>query len=217
MTALSCIPASSITVYRGVKKDLAGKFVRGESVTFWSVTSTTFNVEVLQEEMFLGKVGDRTMFTIAAKTVRDIQPYSAMGLTESEFISLPGTSYDVQGVLDQGALKIVQLEENVAECMLDFEPDVQAYAALEAGSTVAPALSSPSTATPAPFPAPVVSGGSATMSPPAAPAAAAALSLSLLSPPDVALIVAPRAPITKATPPPLRAAASEETSSTRWI
>ena len=86
MTALSCIPASSLNVcdiaplalllvgapltplpcrYRGVKKDLAAKFVRGESVTFWSVTSTTFNVEVLQEEMFLGKVGDRTMFTIA--------------------------------------------------------------------------------------------------------------------------------------------------------
>ena len=85
---------------------------------------------------------------------------------------------------------------------------------------------------PAPAPAHVVS---ATMSSPAAPAAAAALSLSLLSPPDVALIVrspaaaccdptphacrrcAPRAPITKATPPPSRAAASEETSSTRWI
>jgi TPR repeat protein len=64
-----------------------------------------------------------------------------MGLTESEFISLPGTSYDVQGVLDQGELKIVQLAENVADCMLDFEPDVSAYAALEAaaGSTV-PAL-----------------------------------------------------------------------------
>ena len=65
-----------------------------------------------------------------------------MGLTESEFISLPGTSYDVQGVLDQGALKIVQLAENVAECMLDFEPDVQAYAALEAGSAAFEALAS---------------------------------------------------------------------------
>ena len=71
---------------------------------------------------------------------------------------------------------------------------------------------------------------------PPAPAPVASLSLSLLSPPDVALIVraaaaaaccdptphacrrcAPRAPITKATPPPSRAAASEETSSTRWI
>ena len=96
-------------------------------------------------------------------------------------------------------------------------------------------LALPPSPAPAPAPAPVVPGGSATMSPPAAPAAAAALSLSLLSPPDVALIVrspaaaccdptphacrrcAPRAPITKATPPPSRAAASEETSSTRWI
>ena len=51
--------------YRGVKKNLASKFVRGESATFWSVTSTTFNVEVLQQDMFLGKHGDRTMFTIA--------------------------------------------------------------------------------------------------------------------------------------------------------
>ena len=71
---------------------------------------------------------------------------------------------------------------------------------------------------------------------PPAPAPVASLSLSLLSPPDVALIVrpsvaaaccdptphaccrcVPRAPITKATPPPSRAAASEETSSTLWI
>ena len=89
------------------------------------------------------------------------------------------------------------------------------------------------TPSPAPGPAPP-HVESATMSP-AAPAAAAALSLSFLSPPDVALIVCatsaaccdptsharrrcvPRAPITKATPPPSRAAASEETSSTRWI
>ncbi len=55
--------------YHGVKKDLAGKFVRGERVTFWSVTITTFNVKALQEEMFLGKVSDRTMLTITARSL----------------------------------------------------------------------------------------------------------------------------------------------------
>ena len=48
-----------------MKKNLASKFVKGESAMFWSVTSTTFNVEVLQQDIFLGKHGDRTMFTIA--------------------------------------------------------------------------------------------------------------------------------------------------------
>jgi len=147
LTAFSCIPPSAVTVFRGVKKDLAGKFVKGEQAVWWSVTSTTTSMGTLQEEMFLGKSGKRTMFCIASKTFRDIRHYSAIGV-EAECCGLPGSCFDIDDLLDQGDLQIVQMSENMADCMLDFTPDVAAYVALEAlgGAPAAPP--------PAVFPAP---------------------------------------------------------------
>jgi hypothetical protein len=139
LTAFSCIPPSAVTVFRGVKKDLAGKFVKGEQAVWWSVTSTTTSMGTLQEEMFLGKKGKRTMFCIASNTFRDIRLYSAIGV-EAECCGLPGTCLDINDLLDQGDLQIVQMSENVDDCMLDFTPDVAAYVALETwdGAPAAP-------------------------------------------------------------------------------
>ena len=187
LTALSCIPPSAITVFRGVKKDLTGKFVKGEQAVWWSVTSTTTSMGTLQEEMFLGKTGKRTMFCIAAKTFRDVRNYSAIGL-EAECCGLPGTCFDIDDLLDQVDLQIVQMSENVDDCMLDFAPDVAAYAVLEAsgasaGATVTPAVfstsqSSSSAAFSKPYTAPVSSSSAAATRP-----------LSELAAQDVALIV----------------------------
>ena len=141
LTAFSCIPPSAITVYRGVKKDLTGKFVKGEQAVWWSVTSTTTSMGTLQQDMFLGKSGKRTMFCITSKTFRDIRHYSAIGV-ESECCGLPGTCFDIDDLLDQCDLQIVQMSENIADCMLDFTPDVAAYVALEAFGG-APAASPP--------------------------------------------------------------------------
>jgi hypothetical protein len=103
--------------------------------------------------MFLGKSGKRTMFCIASKTFRDIRHYSAIGV-EAECCGLPGTCFDIDDLLDQGDLQIVQMTENIADCMLDFVPDVAAYVALEA-SDGAPAAPPPAVF-PAPFaPSPV--------------------------------------------------------------
>jgi uncharacterized protein YerC len=93
----------------------------------------------LQEEMFLGKSGKRTMFCIASKTFRDIRHYSAIGV-EAECCGLPGTCFDIDDLLDQGDLQIVQMSENIADCMLDFTPDVAVYAALEASTGASVAL-----------------------------------------------------------------------------
>ena len=153
LTAFSCIPPSAVTVFRGVKKDLAGKFVKGEQAVWWSVTSTTSSMGTLQEEMFLGKSGKRTMFCIASKTFRDIRHYSAIGV-EAECCGLPGTCFDIDDLLDQGDLQIVQMSENIADCMLDFTPDVAAYVTLEAlcGAPAAPppvVFTAPSATSPA--------------------------------------------------------------------
>ena len=43
--------------YRGVKLDLSGKFPKGKTFVWWSITSATANIEVLNE--FLGQSGPR--------------------------------------------------------------------------------------------------------------------------------------------------------------
>ena len=228
LTAFSCIPPSAITVFRGVKKDLTGKFIKGEQAVWWSVTSTTSSMGTLQEEMFLGKTGKRTMFCIAAKTFRDVRHYSAIGL-EAECCGLPGTCFDIDDLLDQGDLQMVQMSENTAGCMLDFAPDVAAYLALDPSGAAAAGLPTvfADSAPAAPPSLSSASGGAA-----AAPSPLPLLSLSHLSVPDVALIVraaahvilhAPfhctgrcraRAQRLKRTPPPSSATASAATSST---
>jgi hypothetical protein len=172
LTAFSCIPPSAVTVFRGVKKDLAGKFVKGEQAVWWSVTSTTTSMGTLQEDMFLGKSGKRTMFCIASKTFRDIRHYSAIGV-EAECCGLPGTCLDIDDLLDQGDLLIVQMTENMADCMLDFAPDVAAYVALEAS------VGAPSHAPPAVFPAPFAPSSAAQPYATARPASSAISSLSV--------------------------------------
>jgi hypothetical protein len=131
LTAFTCIPPSASTVFRGVKRDLVSKFKKGEQVIWWSVTSTTTSMGTLQEELFLGKTGKRTMFCISTKSFRDIRHYSAIGI-ESESCGLPGTCFDVDDLLDQGDLQIVQMSENLDDCLLNFVPKVADFAALEA-------------------------------------------------------------------------------------
>jgi hypothetical protein len=170
LTAFSCIPPSAVTVFRGVKKDLTGKFLKGEQAVWWSVTSTTSSMGTLQEEMFLGKSGKRTMFCIASKTFRDIRHYSAIGV-EAECCGLPGTCFHIDDLLDQGDLQIVQMSENMEDCMLDFTPDVPAYAALEASTCASaallPAVFTASSVSPLPPSSSLPAGGSAIV-PPAA-------------------------------------------------
>jgi len=65
---------------------------------------------VLQNELFLGNKGTRTMFCLSQSSGVDIQRYS-MYKTESEVLLLPGRRLQVTSGLDQGGLQIVQLEE----------------------------------------------------------------------------------------------------------
>ncbi len=60
ITALLKIPPSSKTLYRGVKKgllQLSEKFDDGETMIWWTVTSTAANVHVLENPQFMGNNG----------------------------------------------------------------------------------------------------------------------------------------------------------------
>ena len=65
---------------RGVKLDLVSadpdKYAVGESITWWSFSSTTTNISVLEAPMFLGKDGDRTIFQIMTRHGVDIGAFS---------------------------------------------------------------------------------------------------------------------------------------------
>ena len=83
-----------VTVYRGVKATLTGKYQKGDEFMWWSFGSTTCKVETLENDMFLGQKGHRTMFNITAVSLVDIKPYSAMP-HEDELLLLPGLSFKV--------------------------------------------------------------------------------------------------------------------------
>jgi len=103
-------------VNRGVKRDLVGEFpdehVRGETLIWWSLTSTTSDIGVLENPMFLGKSGSRTIFQILTTTSVDVAKFSAF--KESERLLPPGTALLVTGILprDSSGQTIISCEED---------------------------------------------------------------------------------------------------------
>jgi len=90
LRALYKLPLIHAKVYRGVKLDLAETYnaLAGKWFSWWSFSSTTLDLKVLETPLFLGKEGDRTLFCIEALGV-DIAAFSAMP-NESEVLMLPG-------------------------------------------------------------------------------------------------------------------------------
>jgi len=114
ITGISKLPPIKTNVYRGVKLDLKSEYLnkKGKRQIWWGFSSTTDRVEVLENEMFLGKKGERTLFIIDSISARDISKYS--GITqERELILLPGTVLTIESVLDSG-MNVIQLKEEIA-------------------------------------------------------------------------------------------------------
>jgi hypothetical protein len=108
--ALARLPPLRETVYRGVKLDLSNEYTDGETIIWWGFSSCTTGLSVLQSELFLGKSGTRTMFTIKCDSARDIREHSYYPV-EDELLLLAATQLQVTGCLDQGDLRIIQLKE----------------------------------------------------------------------------------------------------------
>ena len=83
ISALHVLPASKMHVYRGVKSNLAVDYIKGTTVVWWAISSTTSSLGVLQSPLFLGEAGQRTMFNIDTRYAVDIHRYSAI-TSESE-------------------------------------------------------------------------------------------------------------------------------------
>ncbi len=122
LTALVKIPfAPPKTVWRGVRKNDNDEFPRGKQVIWWSFSSCTETLTVLENAMYLGNVGERTLFSIEIFNGKDIRAHSHFDI-EDEILLLPGTCMEVLSQLDQSSgLRIVHLKQKMPEEML-IEP-----------------------------------------------------------------------------------------------
>ena len=89
------LPKYSGAVWRGVKgKDLSSDFPKGNEVWWWAFNSTTKDLMILQNPLFLGKSGKRTQFMIEQRNGIDISPFSMY--PEDEVLLFPGTKLRVK-------------------------------------------------------------------------------------------------------------------------
>ena len=132
-------------VFRGVKVDLRDQYPQGRKVTWHGFCSTTKSAKVLENPLFCGEVGKRTIFAIQLTQgqAREISRYSLVE-SEDEILLPPGCKFEVQSVLPQGDLTIIQLLEVASK---DWVFDLSSPAA-------APAPTPAPTPAPAPAPAP---------------------------------------------------------------
>lgn len=112
LNALYRLPPIANTFYRGVKENLIERYKKDSTVVWWGFSSCTKAVGVLNNDSFLGKTGERTLFTVRCNSARDISKHS-MFETEAEVLLLAATQFQVIDCLDQGGLHIIQLEETI--------------------------------------------------------------------------------------------------------
>ena len=125
LTAMVKIPCAPVqTVWRGVTKNMSHEFPRGTAVTWWAFSSCTTSLTVLENQMYLGTSGERTLFSVEAINGRTVRAHSHF-VTEDEILLLPGTYMEVQSQFSPAAdlhvihLKQIQPKETLLE--LPFE------------------------------------------------------------------------------------------------
>lgn len=112
LTALAKLPISHRQIiWRGVRKDDSNDYVPGTEVTWRSFTSCTVSLSVLETDLYLGKTGTRTLFSIETLNGRTIRNHSRFQ-AEDEIIQLPGTRLEVLSRLNPAPdLYIIHLRQ----------------------------------------------------------------------------------------------------------
>jgi hypothetical protein len=116
LVKLPCVPP--LTVWRGVTRNLSSDFPPGTPVTWWSFSSCTTELTVLENNMYLGDNGERTLFSIEVINGRTVRAHSHF-VTEDEILLLPGTHMIVQSQFSPAAdLNIIHLKQIIPEKIL---------------------------------------------------------------------------------------------------
>ena len=113
LSALFKIPSEHRLIWRGIKGYISNDYNTENEITWWSISSCTESVDVLETDQFLGKTGKRTLFSIECCRGKVITPYSAFP-DESEIVLLPGTQLRfVAKISPAPDLRIIHLKEIV--------------------------------------------------------------------------------------------------------
>ncbi|CAF1059313.1 unnamed protein product [Adineta steineri] len=111
LTALEKLPSRRCTVFRGVNLDLANQYTKGKKFVWWGFSSCTTSIEVLENEQFLDKTGQRTLFTIECDSGKDISNHSYYQ-SEQEVLLLAARQFTVVACLRPApGLHMIQLKE----------------------------------------------------------------------------------------------------------
>ncbi|CAF2131974.1 unnamed protein product [Rotaria magnacalcarata] len=109
ITALSRLPSVHMTVYRGIQLDLSKSYPKGSTFTWWSFSSCTASVDVLQS--FMNTIGVRTLFAIECLSGKDIQHHSLYP-NEQEILLNAGVRFQVTAHFQpSNDLHIIQLKQ----------------------------------------------------------------------------------------------------------
>ena len=111
INALEKLPSIRGCFYRGIKEDLSAQYRPGETIVWWGFSSCVLSIDTLMNERFLGKSGNRTLFSIECQSAKNLRTHSFYG-DEDEILLFPARQFEVINCLDHGnGLKIIQLRE----------------------------------------------------------------------------------------------------------
>lgn len=136
LNGLAKIPSKTCHVYRGVRQDLRKEYPRKSSFIWWSFSSCTRSIEILENEQFFGQTGARTLFEIDCFTGKDIKSHSFIP-HEDEVLLMPAREFYVKSILNSGNdLHIIQLEEVEAKITIIAIPFVKQTEVLQNDSNM---------------------------------------------------------------------------------
>ena len=111
IVALLRLPAVQCHIFRGIKENLANDYPTGSNFIWWAFSSCTKTIEVLQTDTFLGRHGERTIFSIQCSSGIDIKEHSFLP-HENEILLLAARRFQVDSCADLGhGLQMIQVSE----------------------------------------------------------------------------------------------------------
>ncbi|CAF4249754.1 unnamed protein product, partial [Adineta steineri] len=109
-SAISKLPTSTGTVFRGIDKNVTKSFKKGERITWWSISSCTASIDVISS--FISRSSSRTSFIIECLNGKSLSSYTC-NPKEEEVILMPGTIFEVVAdpLNHHGGLNVIHLKE----------------------------------------------------------------------------------------------------------
>ncbi|CAF3976083.1 unnamed protein product, partial [Rotaria sp. Silwood1] len=104
------LPPTKETIFRGDKLDISRQYIVSERYFWWSLSSCTDSMDLLQSKQFCGQEEQRTIYFIKCNSGRCIKRHSFYS-SEQEILLMPSFYFEVQSNNDLGnGLHLIEKE-----------------------------------------------------------------------------------------------------------